>query len=73
MPEEPASAATCELCGREIVAERAEHYRGHLENAQAYLDLLKRRGGDPSWSATAREWIERCEKMLAELETGTVN
>ena len=57
----PAAAATaCDLCGREIVADRAEHYGGHLENARAYLDLLKRRGGDPSWSATAREWIDRC-------------
>jgi hypothetical protein len=26
-----------------------------------------------SWSATAREWIERCETMLADLESGTVN
>jgi hypothetical protein len=30
-----AASATCELCGREIVADRAEHYRRHLENAQA--------------------------------------
>jgi hypothetical protein len=71
----PASAtALCELCGREIVADRAEHYRVHLEHALGYLELAdkRKRGGDPSWSATAREWIERCETMLAELE-GTVN
>jgi hypothetical protein len=51
----------------------AEHYPGHLENARAYIDLIERRGGDPSWSARANEWIERCETILAELETGTVN
>jgi hypothetical protein len=71
---QPASAAaTCDLCGREIVADRAKHYRGHLEHAQGYLELVETRGGDQSWSATAREWIERCETMLAETESGTVN
>jgi hypothetical protein len=70
----PASAAaTCELCGREIVSNRAEHYRGHLEHALWYLELAEGRGGDPSWPATAREWIERCETMLDELESGPVN
>jgi hypothetical protein len=60
-PMHPASAAAiCDPCGREIAADRAEHYRGHLENAQAYLELVEKRGGDSSWSATAREWIERC-------------
>jgi hypothetical protein len=49
------ASATCDLCGREIVADRAEHYRGHLENALAYLRHVERRGGDQSWSATARE------------------
>jgi hypothetical protein len=66
------AAALCGLCGREIVENRAEHYRRHLENAQAYLQLVEGRGGDPSWSATSREWIERCSTMPAELEAGTV-
>jgi hypothetical protein len=70
----PASAAaSCDLCGREIAANRAEHYRRHLENARAYLELVERGGGDPSWSTTAREWIERCETMVGDLESGTVN
>jgi hypothetical protein len=69
-----ASAATsCDLCGREIVADRVEHYRGHLENARAYIELVEKRGGDPSAPETAREWIERCETILADLESGTVN
>jgi hypothetical protein len=69
----PGSATAGELCGREIVSDRADHYRSHLENAQAYLDLLEKRGGDPSWSATAREWIQHCKRVLAEPESGTVN
>ena len=70
----PASAAAlCDLCGREIVTDRAEHYRGHLENARAHLQLVEKGGGDSSWSATAREWIDRCETMLGDLESGTVN
>jgi hypothetical protein len=28
------AATTCEICGREIVANRAEHFGGHLENAR---------------------------------------
>jgi hypothetical protein len=70
----PAIASViCALCGREVVPNTGEHYRGHLENARAYLELVESRGGDPSWSATAREWIERCEKVLADLESGLVN
>jgi hypothetical protein len=44
-----------------------------LKNARSYLKLLERGGDDPSWSATARDWIERCEQVLAEPESGTVN
>jgi hypothetical protein len=71
----PGCAAICELCGRENVANRADHYQAHLEHARVYLQLVekRKRGGDPSWSATAREWIERCETMLDELESGPVN
>jgi hypothetical protein len=67
------SGAICGFCGGEIVADRAEHYRGHLENARAYLELVEKSSGDPSWSATAREWIECSETVLAEPESGTVN
>jgi hypothetical protein len=67
------AASACQLCGRGIVADRAEHYRGHLENARAYLELVEKQGGDPSWSATAREWIARGETVLADLESGSVN
>jgi hypothetical protein len=67
------AAVICELCGREIVANPAEHYRGHLDHARAYLQLVESRGGNPSWSATAREWIKRCETMLAGIESGTVS
>jgi hypothetical protein len=28
--QQPGSTTICELCGREIVTERAEHYRGPL-------------------------------------------
>jgi hypothetical protein len=47
--------------------------RGHLENARASLELDEKRGGDPSWSATAREWIQHYEKVRDEPEAGTVN
>ena len=63
----------CDLCGREIVADRAEHYCGHLENARTYLELVEKLGSDPSWSATARDRIERCETVLDEPESGAVN
>ena len=61
MPEELGSAsALCDLCGREVVSNREEHYRGHLENAKAYIDLVERRGDDPSASEGAEgsisEW-----------------
>ena len=69
----PDSAANCDLCGREVVSNREEHYRGHLENAKAYIDLVERRGDDPSASETAREWIQHCEKVLAEPESGMLN
>ncbi len=42
MQPDPAAAATCELCGRKIVTDRAEHYRGHPENARAYLELVEK-------------------------------
>jgi hypothetical protein len=61
------------VTGNASPVDRAEHYRGHLEHALGYLELVEKRGGDPSWSATDREWIERCETILAELESGTVN
>lgn len=59
---------TRELCGREVPGGREKHLRRHLDNAVAYLDLIATGGEDPGWSATAWEWIERCERALAALD-----
>jgi hypothetical protein len=46
------------------------HYRFHRDAAISFLEVLMRKGAGTAQQETARKRVARCDRLLAELESG---